>query len=800
MNIAEDVRADVDKYFVLDFYSAKSGGGMSGGHIGGGRARGRGSTLGGEGEDWAEQKTKLVTLLFLTMLGVFATSVAYMANVGIYYWVEVRTSSVKALSTASPLLGHVLFVVLSTLSGLAAAIIVKYGSLAAAGSGIPEMKSHLSGVVHAHFLTTRTFVSKLFGIVAAQAAGLSVGKEGPFVHLAAGTASILFRNVPWFHTLYENGPLRIQLLAAAVAVGVTATFGAPIGACLFSIEVTATYYFVSNLPMAYYAAVVGIFFVRLLAEIPGIDVYNNLALFETDIHQLPYSFVEFLAYAFVGLCCGLMGSLFILAVAKLIYLRARIPWLGVAYPLTSVVVVTFVSASITRFLNQLLHEDEQTNIEVLVSHEEITSLNTIIIDLLIYIPIKFFLTTIAVVLPIPSGVFSPVFAAGAAFGRLVGEIMAHSFPSLHVAAGGYAIVGAAAMTAGVTRTISTAIIAVELTGQTHHLVPSFMAVLLAYSVGNLITPPFYEVLLSIKAIPFLPKVRARDLTKPVASIMRMRDSLQFLTVSSTYADVLHVLRGNDYMGLPWVDSAESDVFLGVVSRASLEEQLERFLEEEVLDEEGNVLPSFRGTGNGGAGEYLPPVLGDVFPSASESASLSSASSSGYEEEEEDWEDDGGGLRGGRSSTFHSRRSSSFSAANDHYVALRDERDAMEDVSLNGESSLRNRAVTMGTTTRAGARGVVISHERPVYASAARTEQIESMITPSVHTVLANTVFPFAHPGIVIDDAPFTLAPSTSLSRVDFLFRMAGISHVWITWRGTLQGCVTKKDLIRFASA
>merc|ERR1711916_212291 len=116
-----------------------------------------------------------------------------------------------------------------------------------------------------------------------------------------------------------------------------------------------------------------------------------------------------------------MGSLFILAVAKLIYLRARIPMLGVAYPLTSVVVVTFVSASITRFLNQLLHEDEQTNIEVLVSHEEITSLNTIIIDLLIYIPIKFFLTTIAVVLPIPSGVFSPVFAAGAAFGRLVGE-------------------------------------------------------------------------------------------------------------------------------------------------------------------------------------------------------------------------------------------------------------------------------------------------------------------------------------------------------------------------------------------
>lgn len=37
------------------------------------------------------------------------------------------------------------------------------------------------------------------------------------------------------------------MLAASVAIGVVATFGAPIGGVLFSIEVTSTYYFVSNL-------------------------------------------------------------------------------------------------------------------------------------------------------------------------------------------------------------------------------------------------------------------------------------------------------------------------------------------------------------------------------------------------------------------------------------------------------------------------------------------------------------------------------------------------------------------------
>lgn len=44
------------------------------------------------------------------------------------------------------------------------------------------------------------------------------------------------------------------MLAASVAVGVTATFGAPIGGVLFSIEVTSTYYFVSNLWKTFFGA------------------------------------------------------------------------------------------------------------------------------------------------------------------------------------------------------------------------------------------------------------------------------------------------------------------------------------------------------------------------------------------------------------------------------------------------------------------------------------------------------------------------------------------------------------------
>lgn len=49
-----------------------------------------------------------------------------------------------------------------------------------------------------------------------------------------------------------------------------------------------------------------------------------------------------------------------------------------------------------------------------------------------------------------------------------------------VVAGGYAVVGAAALAGSVTHTISTSVIIFELTGQMHHILPVMIAVL----IGN----------------------------------------------------------------------------------------------------------------------------------------------------------------------------------------------------------------------------------------------------------------------------------------------------------------------------
>jgi H+/Cl- antiporter ClcA len=63
----------------------------------------------------------------------------------------------------------------------------------AAGSGIPEIKTILSGFVIRKFLGLRTLLVKAVGLTLSVASGLSLGKEGPFVHIACCVGNITCR-------------------------------------------------------------------------------------------------------------------------------------------------------------------------------------------------------------------------------------------------------------------------------------------------------------------------------------------------------------------------------------------------------------------------------------------------------------------------------------------------------------------------------------------------------------------------------------------------------------------------------
>ena len=118
----------------------------------------------------------------------------------------------------------------------------------AAGSGVAEVKVILSGFVVHGYLGFKTLVVKTIGMILSIASGMSLGKEGPFVHIATCIGNICCRI---FSKYNHNDGKRREVLSASAAGGVAVAFGAPIAGVLFSLE-EVRYTF---LPYTYYRSI-----------------------------------------------------------------------------------------------------------------------------------------------------------------------------------------------------------------------------------------------------------------------------------------------------------------------------------------------------------------------------------------------------------------------------------------------------------------------------------------------------------------------------------------------------------------
>eukprot|EP00698_Gefionella_okellyi_P024942 TRINITY_DN896_c0_g2_i1.p1 TRINITY_DN896_c0_g2~~TRINITY_DN896_c0_g2_i1.p1 ORF type:complete len:560 (-),score=73.54 TRINITY_DN896_c0_g2_i1:297-1976(-) len=454
------------------------------------------------------------------------------------------------------------YVAISLLGGLFAALFVQYLSPQAAGSGIPEMKSMLSGTPMHHFLSLKTLVAKIGSLVFAYMSGLSVGKEGPFVHVAAMVARNLCHFRP-FRPLWANEFLRAQVLAAGCAAGVSATFGTPVGGVLFSIEVTSTYYLVQNYWKGFFCAVCGAVVVHLVGG------QSELRLFTTNFKPLPYEPLELIAYSLLGIVCGLVGALFIGVLKKINAVRGQLNVSAVPQVLGFVLItavvaypIDFIQVGQKSSVNRLFNDDS-----VRATWDWDTS--SAYLNIIIFVLFKFIFSAVSVGLPISAGIFTPSFALGAGIGRLMGELMHSVWPHWGIIPGGYAVVGAAAFASGVTRTFSTAVIVFELTGQLNHMLPVLIAVLLATYVGNRFNSSVYDVLLSMRQLPYLAALRHDALSQLAADVMCLPEV--FLPANCTPAEISALLsRSSDAdCSIPIVSNMEQMILMGTVQRKTL---------------------------------------------------------------------------------------------------------------------------------------------------------------------------------------------------------------------------------------
>ncbi|XDV27067.1 hypothetical protein PO909_030663 [Leuciscus waleckii] len=478
----------------------------------------------------------------------------------------------------------------------------------AVGSGIPEMKTILRGVVLKEYLTFKTFVAKVIGLTCALGSGMPLGKEGPFVHVASLCAALLSKFMALFGGIYMNELRNTEMLSAACAVGVGCCFAAPIGGVLFSIEVTSTFFAVRNYWRGFFAATFSAFIFRVLA------VWNNdeetiTALFKTRFRlDFPFDLQELPAFAVLGIASGFGGALFVYLNRIIVesmrkqktinkfLLKKRLVYPAVVTLLISTLTFPpgfgqFMAGQLTQHESLVALFDNLTWYKQGVAEEFAYSSHVpqawkhpqvnVFITLLLFIVMKFWMSAVATTMPVPCGAFMPVFLIGAAFGRLVGESMAAVFPEgIHadntvypIVPGGYAVVGAAALSGAVTHTVSTAVIVFELTGQISHILPVMIAVILANAVAQSLQPSLYDSIIRIQKLPYLPELGwgQEKYNIRVEDIM-VRD-VRYITLSSSYRDLQEALVTGQLKTLALVESKESMILLGSIERSQLQSLL-----------------------------------------------------------------------------------------------------------------------------------------------------------------------------------------------------------------------------------
>ncbi len=412
---------------------------------------------------------------------------------------------------------------------LAAKLVVEFGQ-AAKGSGIPEVKSAFCGFHLPFAFVPRTLLIKCITLAMVVGAGMSLGKEGPLVHIGSCWA---FLAVYAFPTVLKSlGMPSHELLCVGSAAGVATAFEAPLGGALFAIEEVADGSLSKRaLLLSFTSAFSAAFTLKYFKETGG----RRMSLFDVSYREdTNWSSWEVLPFAFLGICGGVFGSMFIDLNLRVHSARiahfGKIWWLPRwlknkitdprSLPVVEVGFIALVTALMNFPTHQLLRMLPSEAIHALFEscatgnvgqHSEHLGLcaktsdsdynlgRGVFAALFGAALIKLLQMIVTFGAMCPAGLFIPSLYIGACFGRGIGHAMLLLDRNITLTTnsmiepGIYAMVGAAGMLAGVTRmTVSLVVIMFELTaGSASFIIPFMISVLAAKWSGDTFTESVY---------------------------------------------------------------------------------------------------------------------------------------------------------------------------------------------------------------------------------------------------------------------------------------------------------------------
>ena len=214
-------------------------------------------------------------------------------------------------------------------SGVAATLVRVFAPYAC-GSGIPEIKTILGGFIIKGYLGFWTLLIKTSTLMLSVSAGLSLGKEGPLVHIASCCGNLFVRFFPKYG---QNEAKKREILSASCAAGVAVAFGAPMGGILFSLEEASYYFPLKTLYRSFFCALVATSVLSFINPL-GTD---HAVLFYVE-YKTPWYMFELVPCVILGVFGGVVGALFIKC--NIEWCRYRKKSVLGKYPITEVLVVT----------------------------------------------------------------------------------------------------------------------------------------------------------------------------------------------------------------------------------------------------------------------------------------------------------------------------------------------------------------------------------------------------------------------------------------------------------------------------
>lgn len=163
---------------------------------------------------------------------------------------------------------------------------------------------------HQGYMSWRSLLVQFFGGAVALATGQSVGREGPSVHLGAGSASLLGRRLR-----LPNNTVR-TLVACGSAAGIAASFNTPLAGVVFAMEVVIVEYTIAGFVPVILAAVAATAVTRAVFGEETIFVVPLLSL--ASLWELAY-------ITLMGIIVGVISAAFVASVRRLTRVAARAP-------------------------------------------------------------------------------------------------------------------------------------------------------------------------------------------------------------------------------------------------------------------------------------------------------------------------------------------------------------------------------------------------------------------------------------------------------------------------------------------